>query len=140
LRKKYIQPSKLSQVSQVFFVLKKDGKKRIVQYYQYLNSLTIRNNYLLLLISDLINNIRKKKMFTKIDLRWGYNNIRIKEDDKQKILWNTLDTNNFSFLLFLWFYINFVFLSFWFSFGQWRGTWHCSHMTCHMMWCHRPRT
>ena len=25
-------------------------------------------------------------------------------------------------------------------FGWWRGMWHCSHMTCHMMWCHRPRT
>jgi len=55
------------------------------------------------------------------------------------LLWNALDTDNFSFLLFLWFYINFVFLSFWFSFGWWRGTWYCSHMTCHMMWGYKPR-
>ena len=63
----------------VFFMLKKDSKKRMVQDYRYLNSWTIKNNYLLLLISDLIDNIGKKKVFTKIDLRWGYNNVRIKK-------------------------------------------------------------
>ena len=41
-------------MSLMFFVLKKDGKKRMVQDYQYLNSWTIKNNYPLLLISDLI--------------------------------------------------------------------------------------
>jgi len=49
-----------------------------------LNSWTIKNNYPLPLISDLINNIGKK-VFTKIDLRWRYNNVRIKEEDKWKI-------------------------------------------------------
>ena len=61
----------------VFFVLKKNRKKRIVQNYRYLNSWTIKNNYLLPLISDIIDNIGKKKIFTKIDLRWKYNNVRI---------------------------------------------------------------
>jgi len=56
-------------MSLVFFVPKKDRKKRMVQDYQYLNSWTIKNNYPLLLISDLINNIGKKKVFIKIDLR-----------------------------------------------------------------------
>jgi len=42
----------------------------------------IKNNYPLLLISDLIDNIENKKVFTKMDLRWGYNNVRIKEGDK----------------------------------------------------------
>jgi len=56
-------------MSLVFFMLKKDGKKRIVQNYKYLNSWTIKNNHSLLLISDLIDNIGKKKMFTKMDLR-----------------------------------------------------------------------
>ena len=41
LRKEYIRPLKLPQTSLVFFMLKKDGKKRIVQDYQYLNSQTI---------------------------------------------------------------------------------------------------
>jgi len=59
-------------MSLVFFVPKKDGKKRMVQDYRYLNSWTIKNNYLLPLISDLIDSIGKKKMFMKVDLRWGY--------------------------------------------------------------------
>ena len=81
LKKGYIRPSKLPQMLLVFFVPKKDGKKRMVQNYRYLNSWTIKNNYLLPLISDLIDSIRKK-VFTKMDLRWGYNNIRIKEGDE----------------------------------------------------------
>jgi len=82
LRKGYIRPSKLLQTVLVFFVGKKDGKKRMVQDYWYLNEWTIKNNYLLPLISDVIENINTKKMFTKMDLRWRYNNIRIKEGDK----------------------------------------------------------
>ena len=82
LKKGYIRPSKSPQMSPVFFVPKKDRKKRMVQDYQYLNSWTIKDNYLLLLISDLIDSIRKKKVFTKMDLRWGYNNIRIKEGNE----------------------------------------------------------
>jgi len=81
LRKGYIRPSKLPQTSLVFFMQKKDGKKRMVQDYQYLNSWTIKNNYSLLLISDLIDSIGKK-VFTMMDLRWRYNNVRIKEEDE----------------------------------------------------------
>ena len=84
LRKGYIRLLKSPQMLPVFFVPKKDGKKRMVQDYQYLNSWTIKNNYPLPLISDLIDNIGKRKVFTKMDLRWGYNNIRIKEGDKWK--------------------------------------------------------
>ena len=49
-----------------------------------MNSWTIKNNYPLLLIPDLINNIEKKKVLMKMDLRWGYKNVRIKKGDKQK--------------------------------------------------------
>ena len=66
----------------MFFIEKKDEKKQIVQDYQYLNEWTVKNNYPLPLISDVLENIRMKKVFTKIDLRWGYNNMRIKEGDK----------------------------------------------------------
>ena len=69
LRKEYIWLSKLSQTVPVFFVGKKDGKKRMVQDYQYLNEWTIKNNYPLPLISDVLENIGTKKLFTKIDLR-----------------------------------------------------------------------
>ena len=82
LRKRYIRPLKSPQTSLVFFVPEKDGKKRIVQDYQYLNSWMVKNNYPLPLISDLIDSIRKKRVFMKMDLYWEYNNIRIKEGDE----------------------------------------------------------
>jgi len=69
LRKRYIRTSKLPQTSLVFFVPKKDEKKRMVQDYWYLNSWIVKNNYPLLLISDLVDSIRKKKVFMKMDLR-----------------------------------------------------------------------
>jgi len=75
----------------VFFVGKKNGKKRIVQDYQYLNEWTVKNNYPLPLISDVLENISTKKMFTKMDLRWGYNNVRIKEGDGWKAMFTTLE-------------------------------------------------
>jgi len=71
LRKEYIRPLKSPQMSPVFFVLKKDRKKRMVQDSRYLNSWTIKNNYPLPLISDLVDSIGKKRVFTKMDLRWG---------------------------------------------------------------------
>ena len=79
LRKEYIRPSKLSQTTLVFFVGKKDRKKRMVQDYRYLNKWTVKNNYPLPLILDIIENIGTKKVFT---LRWGYNNVWIKERDE----------------------------------------------------------
>ena len=82
LRKGYIRPSKSPQTAPVFFVGKKDSKKRMVQDYRYLNEWTIKNNYPLPLISDVLENIDTKKVFTKMDLRWGYNNVQIKEGDK----------------------------------------------------------
>ena len=89
LRKKYIQPLKLSQIVLVFFVGKKDSKKRMVQNYRYLNEWTIKNNYPLPLISDIVENIGTKKVFTKIDLRWEYNNVWIKKGDKWKAAFTT---------------------------------------------------
>ena len=82
LRKGYIRPSKSPQISLVFFVSKKDGSKRIVMDYYNLNKQTIKNNYLLPLITDLIDNIGSKRIFTKMDLWWGFNNVRIKEGNE----------------------------------------------------------
>jgi len=50
--------------------------------YRNLNNQTMKNNYPLPLITELINNIGSKKVFMKMDLRWGFNNIRIKEGDE----------------------------------------------------------
>jgi len=91
LRKGYIWPSKSPQIALVFFVGKKDGKKRMVQDYRYLNEWMIKNNYLLPLISDILENIGTKKIFTKMDLRWGYNNVRIKEGDEWKAAFMMLE-------------------------------------------------
>ena len=50
--------------------------------YHNLNDQTVKNNYPLLLIMDLIDNIGSKQVFTKIDLQWRFNNVRIKEKNK----------------------------------------------------------
>ena len=89
LRKGYIWPSKSLQMAPIFFVGKKDEKKQMVQDYWYLNKWTVKNNYLLPLILDVLENIGTKKVFTKMDLRWGYNNVRIKEGDKWKTAFTT---------------------------------------------------
>ena len=68
LKKEYIRPLKSSQMALVFFV-GKNGKKRIVQNYRYLNEWTVKNYYSLPLISDIVENIGMKKVFTKMDLR-----------------------------------------------------------------------
>ena len=91
LRKGYIRPLKSLQTVPVFFVGKKDGKKRMVQDYRYLNKWTVKNNYPLPLISDVLENIGTKKVFMKMDLRWGYNNVRIKEGDEWKAAFMTLE-------------------------------------------------
>ena len=91
LRKGYIRPSKSPQTAPVFFVGKKDGKRRMVQDYRYLNEWTIKNNYPLPLILDVLENIGTKKLFTKMDLRWGYNNVRIKEGDEWKAVFTMLE-------------------------------------------------
>ena len=91
LWKGYIRLSKSLQTVLVFFVGKKNGKKRMVQDYHYLNEWTIKNNYPLPLISDVLENIGTKKVFMKMDLRWGYNNVRIKEGDEWKAAFMTLE-------------------------------------------------
>ena len=65
LRKGYIRLSKSPQTALVFFVEKKDGKKRMVQDYRYLNEWTIKNNYPLPLISNIVENIGTKGYLQK---------------------------------------------------------------------------
>ena len=68
LRKGYIRSSKSPQTSPVHFVAKKDGKRRMMQDYRYINKGTIKNTYLLPLIMDILDGVGTKKMFTKLDL------------------------------------------------------------------------
>jgi len=89
LRKGYIQPSKSPQTSPVHFVVKKDGKRRMVQDYQHINEEMIKNVYPLPLIADILDGVGMRKVFTKLDLCWGYNNMRIKENDEWKAVFTT---------------------------------------------------
>jgi len=73
----------------VFFVGKKDGGKHMVMDYRRLNKQMVKNNYPLPLITDLVDSMGNKRVFTKMDLRWGYNNVRIKEGDEWKAAFTT---------------------------------------------------
>ncbi|QRW18559.1 Retrotransposable element Tf2 protein [Rhizoctonia solani] len=79
-----IRPSKLSISSPVMFVPKKDGSRRLVVDYRCLNNRTKKNVYPLPRPDDLMAQLRGAKVFTKLDLRWGYNNVRVKEGDEWK--------------------------------------------------------
>ena len=54
-----------------------------------MNKGTVKNSYPLPLISELIDSMGTKKVFMKMNLRWGYNNVRIKEDDEWKAAFTT---------------------------------------------------
>jgi hypothetical protein len=75
LKKGYIKPSQSPMASLFFFVRKKDGKLCSCQDYQYLNEWTVKNAYPLPLISEIMDKIKGAKYFTKLDVRWGYNNV-----------------------------------------------------------------
>jgi hypothetical protein len=87
--KGYIHPSKSPYASSFFFVKKKDGKLRLVQDYRRLNSHTVRNQYPLPLIAQLISDLSDTHIFSKVDVRQGYNNIQIKKGDKWKAAFKT---------------------------------------------------
>ena len=67
-----------------FFVKKKDGKLRPVQNYRPLNKYTKKNRNVSPLIPQMIDWLSGCTLFTKFDVHWGYNNIRIKEGDEWK--------------------------------------------------------
>ena len=89
LDKGYIKPSKSPMSSPVFFIKKKDGKLRLIQDYRKLNEYTVKNRYPLPLAQDIINRLRGAKVFSKMDVRWGYYNIRIAEGDEWKAAFTT---------------------------------------------------
>ena len=84
-----IRPSKSLFASVFFFIKKKDGKLRPVQDYRKLNAITVKNQYPLPLISELINKLKNAKYFTKLDIQWGYNNIWMKEGNEWKAVFRT---------------------------------------------------
>jgi hypothetical protein len=90
LAKGYIKPSKSSSGAPVLFVHKKDGTLRMCINYRALNKATVKNRYPLPCIDDLFDRLSGAKVFSRIDLRSGYYQIRIKEGDEQKTACRTL--------------------------------------------------
>jgi hypothetical protein len=84
-----IRQSKSPLGAPVFFIKKKHGKLCFIQDYRALNVITRKNCYLLPLIDNLIHRLKDAHYFTKLDIHWGYNNVRIREGDEWKAVFCT---------------------------------------------------
>jgi ribonuclease HI len=84
LQKGYIRPSSSPWGAPVLFVKKKDGSMRLCVDYRALNEVTIKNKYPLPRIDDLFDQLKGAKFFSKIDLRSGYYQLRIRPEDVPK--------------------------------------------------------
>ncbi|GKD86143.1 putative reverse transcriptase domain-containing protein, partial [Tanacetum coccineum] len=82
--KGFIRPSHSPWGAPVLFVKKKDGLLRMCIDYRELNKLTVKNRYPLLRIDDLFDQLQGSCYFSKIDLRSGYHQLRVHEDDIPK--------------------------------------------------------
>jgi hypothetical protein len=82
--KGYIRPNMSPWGAPVLFVKKKDGTLRLCIDYRQLNKVTIKNKYPLPRIDDLFDQLGGASIFSKIDLRFGYHQVRIKGEDIQK--------------------------------------------------------
>ncbi|GJV92627.1 putative reverse transcriptase domain-containing protein [Tanacetum coccineum] len=81
LEKGFIRPSSSPWGAPVLFVKKKDGSFRMCINYRKLNKLTVKNRYPFLRIHDLFDQLQGSSVYSKIDLRSGYHQFRIKEED-----------------------------------------------------------
>jgi hypothetical protein len=84
LEKGFIRPSASPWGSPALFVPKKDGTQRLCVDYRALNAVTIKNKYPLPRIDDLMDQLRQAKYFSKIDLRSGYHQMKIRPEDIHK--------------------------------------------------------
>ncbi|RVW16021.1 Retrovirus-related Pol polyprotein from transposon 17.6 [Vitis vinifera] len=89
LGKGFIRPSTSPWGASVFFVKKKDGTLRLCIDYRKLNKVTVKNKYPLPRIDDLFDQLNGAKYFSKIDLRTGYHQLRVKEEDVSKTAFRT---------------------------------------------------
>jgi hypothetical protein len=85
----FIRPSISPWGAPVLFVKKKDGTMRLCIDYRQLNKLTVKNRYPLPRIDDLFDQFRGACVFSKIDLRSGYYQMKVKEDDVSKTAFRT---------------------------------------------------
>jgi hypothetical protein len=89
LKKGYICPRVSPWGAPVLFVKKKDGTLRLCIDFKQLNKVTIKNKYPLPRIDDLFDQLKDAKIFSKIYLRSGYHQVRIKDEDINKTAFRT---------------------------------------------------
>src|SRR3954447_21463224 len=89
LKTRAVEPSVSPFGAPVIFVKKKDGTLHMCIDYRALNNITIKNRFPIPLIDDLTDHLFGAKVFTKIDLCWGYNQVRIHHDDIEKTAFRT---------------------------------------------------
>ncbi|EUC56544.1 Transposon Tf2-1 polyprotein, partial [Rhizoctonia solani AG-3 Rhs1AP] len=89
LAKGTIRHSQSPAGTPVMFVKKSDGSLRLCVDYWKLNDITIKNCYPLPRQEELVEKLQGAKIYTKLDLRWGYNNVRIREGDEWKTAFRT---------------------------------------------------
>ncbi|GJY81284.1 putative reverse transcriptase domain-containing protein [Tanacetum coccineum] len=87
--KGFIRPSSSPWGASVLFVKKKDGFFRMYIDYRELNKFNVKNRYPLPRIDDLFDQLQGSQFFSKIDLRSGYHQLRVHEDDIPKIVFRT---------------------------------------------------
>ncbi|GJS75848.1 putative reverse transcriptase domain-containing protein [Tanacetum coccineum] len=87
--KGFIRPSSSPWGAPVLFVKKKDGSFRMCIDYRELNKLTVKNRYPLLRIDDLFDQLQGSRVYSKIDLRSGYHQLRVREEDIPKTAFRT---------------------------------------------------
>ena len=100
--KKYIRPSVSPWGAPIIFVKKKDGTMQLCIDYHQLNKMTIKNRYPLPSIDDLFDQLHGATVFLKIDLRSGYHQVRIKDEDIFKTTFRTR-YGHYEFVNSLWF-------------------------------------
>ena len=89
LDKGFIRPSVSPWGAPVLFVKKKDGRMRLCIDFKELNRVTVRNKYPLIRIEDLFDQLQGAQVFSKIDLRSGYHQLKIKTADVPKMAFCT---------------------------------------------------
>ena len=89
LSKGFIRPSTSPWGAPVIFIKKKDGSLQLCIDYRQLNRVKIRNQYPLPCIDELFDQLHRSRVYSKIDLRLGYNQLRVRENDVSKTAFRT---------------------------------------------------
>ena len=99
VEKSFIRPNVSPWGTHILFVKKNDGTMRLCIDYQQLNKVMIKNKYPLLRIDDLFDQFQGASVFSKIDLRFGYHQLKNKESDVSKMAFRTHYSSHYEFLV-----------------------------------------